>query len=163
MVFKHCPDCGKHLDKKEIGDDGLVPYCLICKKPHFNFSYPCVLCLVASEENEIALIKQSYVSQHYVGVAGYVKQGETIEAAAKREVEEETGLAVTEVKYKYSYHREQNDLLMFCFVCRVVKSDFNISKEVDDANWFSINEAINLLAPGSAIQKLAREYLQSNP
>jgi len=161
MIFKYCPECGSFLENREIGDEGLVPYCSICEKPHFSFSYPCVLCLVVSEDNEVAIIKQSYVSKHYVGVAGYVNQGETIEAAAKREVEEETGLTVTEVVYQYSYHREQNDLLMFCFVCRAIKSDFVLSGEVDDANWFPIEEAIGLLAPESAIQKLAKEFLQS--
>ena len=159
MVFKYCPNCGKELDKKEIGDEGLVPYCFICEQPHFNFSYPCVLCVIYNENNEIALIKQNYVSEYWVGVAGYVKQGETIEDCAKREVEEETGLSVDEIKYIKSFYHEQADLLMFGFICKSKTVAFNISKEVDQARWFPADEAVDLLKPGSIIQTLAKEYL----
>ena len=159
MFFKHCPDCGEKLDKKEIGDEGFVPFCSSCQKPHFSFSYPCVLCVIVNENNEIALIKQSYVSEYWVGVAGYVKQGETIEHCAKREVEEETGLTVDEVKYLKSYYREQGDLLMFGFICKSKTVTFNISKEVDQAQWFPADEAVDFLKPGSIIQALVKEYL----
>lgn len=162
MIFKYCPDCGKELSKKEIGDEGLVPYCSLCQKPRFSFSYPCVLCVIANENNEIALIKQSYVSEYWVGVAGYVKQGETIEHCAKREVEEETGLTVDEVKYiKSYYYREQDDLLMFGFICKSKTVAFNISKEVDQAQWFPADEVVDLLKPESIIQTLVKEYLHS--
>ena len=35
MKFTYCPDCGTALTPKEIGDEGLVPYCTRCKKPLF--------------------------------------------------------------------------------------------------------------------------------
>jgi len=112
MNFSYCPDCGEKLDMKEIGDEGYVPYCSNCKTPHFSFSYPCVLCIVMNEDDEVALIKQSYVSNNYVGIAGYLKQGETAEICAKREVEEETGLEVKEVHYSKSYYYQKKDCLM---------------------------------------------------
>lgn len=33
MRFTYCPDCGKKLIMKEIGDEGEIPYCDGCKKP----------------------------------------------------------------------------------------------------------------------------------
>ena len=156
MVFKYCPDCGDKLGEKEIGDEGIVPYCLSCKKPRFSFSYPCVLCVVINENNEVGLIKQGYVSATYVGVAGFIKQGETVEESAKREVEEETGLTVTGVKYYTNYYNEKRDLLMFGVICRVKNGSFNISKEVDSAGWFSPEEAITLVS-NTVIQDMIRE------
>ena len=32
-----------------------------------------------------------------------------------------------------------------------------ISKEVDDAKWFSVNEAVNMLVPGSVIQGMVKD------
>jgi len=159
MIFKHCPDCGENLDSKEIGDEGFVPFCSPCQKPLFSFSYPCVLCVITNDKNEIALIKQSYVSEHWVGVAGYVKQGETIENCAKREVEEETGLTVTEVDYLKSYYLEKEDLLMFGFICKTQTVAFSTSKEVEQARWFPVGEALNSLKPGSIIQTLVKDYM----
>lgn len=159
MIFSYCPDCGNKLVKKEIGDEGFVPYCMSCNKPLFSFSYPCVICLIMNENDEIALIKQSYVSQNYICVAGYVKQCETIEDTAKREVEEETGLAVSEAQYMKSYYYEKQDTLMFGFVCKVTNSEFNISVEVDEARWFSIDEAQDQLRQGSIGKDLLADYL----
>lgn len=162
MNFKYCLECGSKLDKKEIGDEGIIPFCTICNKPLFDFSYPCVLCLAVDDDNMVVLIKQSYVSEYYVCIAGYVKQGETIENAAKREVEEEIGLEVLNVKYIKSYYYEKRDNLMFGFICKVKKSEFNISKEVDEADWFSLDAAHNLLKPGSIAEELFLDYLQIN-
>ena len=161
MIFKHCPECGEKLGKKEIGDEGLVPFCSPCQRPHFSFSYPCVLCVVVNENNEIALIQQNNVSDYWVGVAGYVKQGETIEHCAKREVEEETGLQITEVKYIKSYYRKQNDLLMLGFVCKAETVSFKLSPEVDQAQWFPADEAVGVLRSNSIIQALVKDYLQT--
>jgi len=159
MVFIHCPQCGEKLNKKEIGDEGLVPFCNSCNRGFFSFSYPCVLCVVINENNEVGLIKQNYVSTSYVGVAGFIKQGETIEESAKREVEEETGLTVTETIYYKNYYNEKRDTLMFGFICKVQNSNFNISKEVDDANWFSPEKAITLVA-NTFIQNMIKDYFQ---
>jgi len=160
MTYTYCPHCGNKLTQKEIGDEGLVPFCLTCQKPFFSFSHPCVLCIVINENNKIALIKQSYVSQNYVGVAGYIKQGETIEECACREVEEETGLEVISAKYLNNYYYEKRDLLMIGVVCRVKNGDFNISKEVEDAKWFIPEEAVTALTPGSVIQTMVKEFMQ---
>lgn len=33
MRFQYCPHCGKKSEMKEIGDEGLIPYCAQCKLP----------------------------------------------------------------------------------------------------------------------------------
>lgn len=161
MKFLHCPTCGEKLIKKPIGDEGLVPFCEPCSRPWFGFSYPCVICLCMDENGDIALIKQSYISDRFICVAGYVKQGETAEAAARREVEEETGLSVLNVQYVNSYYYEKNDNLMLGFACKVERAAFRISDEVDKAAWFTIEEADVLLRQGCVGQDLLHDYLKT--
>lgn len=161
MEYLHCPICGEKLIKKPIGDEGHTPFCKTCDRPWFNFSYPCVICLCVDENENIALIKQSYISDRFICVAGYVKQGETIETAAKREVEEETGLSVLGVDYVNSYYYEKRDNLMFGFVCRVKNGPFNLSGEVDEAEWFTLENADALLRQGAIGQDLLHDYLKS--
>lgn len=63
-----------------------------------------VICAVVNEYNEIALIRQSYVSQtKYVCIAGIMKLGEIAEQTAKREIKEEIGLDVQRLEYVCSY------------------------------------------------------------
>lgn len=158
MTCIHCPICGEKLTSKPIGDEGLVPFCKTCNRPWFPFSYPCVICLCVDEDNNVALIKQSYGDDRFVCVAGYVKHGESLESAARREVAEETGLSVLDVQYVSSYPYEKRDNLMLGFVCRVAHADFSLSDEVKTATWFTPDEADNALAQSLIAQQLLRDY-----
>ncbi len=161
MKFRFCPDCGRELSRKQIGDEGLVPFCASCSRPWFGFSYPCVICLVVNELGEFALLRQNYISaEHFVLVSGYIQQGETAENAAAREVFEETGLTVTETRYILSRHYEKSDCLMLGFLCRVKKAEFHISGEVDEIGWFSLERAEELLREGSVGKELLLYYLR---
>lgn len=161
MKFIHCPTCGEKLVQRNIGDEGLVPYCNSCNHPRFNIPYTCTLTLVVNELEEVALLRQNYVSKSsYVLVAGYVKSGESAEETAGREVEEELGISPKSVQYIKSYYYEKRDMLMLGFVASVDKGDFKISGEVDEAGWFSIKEALKLIREGSIAMELLKDYLK---
>jgi NAD+ diphosphatase len=162
MKFLHCPLCGDKLIPKKIGDEGLVPFCSTCERPVFNIPYTCTLTLVVNELEEVALIRQNYVSQsNYVLVAGYIKSGECAEETAIREAEEEIGVTPNRVKYIKSYYYEKRDMLMLGFVAYAEKCDLSISAEVDEAGWFTIDEALTKLKEGSIAMQLLTDYITS--
>ena len=155
MKYKYCPQCGSVLELKEIGDEGLVPFCSTCKVPYFDSFGQCIITVVINENNEIALLRQEYVSKtNWVLIAGYIKKGETFEESVIREVEEETGQKVQELEYISSYYYEKKELLMAGFKCNVLKREFSNSKEVDNIGWFSFDEALKLLREGSIAHQL---------
>ena len=92
MQFKFCPECGEKLITKTIGDEGEISFCENCGRPWFSFSYPCVICLLTDGAGKYALIRQTYATRNYVCVAGFIKEHETAEQTALREIREETGL-----------------------------------------------------------------------
>lgn len=161
MVFEYCPKCGEKLSKKEIGDEGLVPFCFSCNKVLFNFSYPCVLCLIIDENNNVVLTKSKPGSEYCGLIAGFVKAGETIEDTAKREIEEEVGLTALDIKFMKSYYYEKDDRLMLCFICKAENSELKISKELYSAEWCLLNDAPNFLRHGGISRKLVFDYMQS--
>ena len=163
MIFTYCPKCGEKLGEKEIGDEGFVPFCLSCNSPWFSFSYPCVLCLVVDEEENVVLTKAiEWANDNRYGfIGGYIKEGETAEDAAKREVEEEIGLIVDELKFIKTYCHNKNGL-MIDFICKVKHAEIKKSeKELYSAEWFPINEALNLMRQSGLPQLLIDDYLQS--
>jgi NAD+ diphosphatase len=163
MRFTYCPNCGKKLIYKEIGDEGIVPFCNYCSKPYFDWFGVCVITAVINEFNEVALLRQNYVNtENWVLVAGFIKQGETLEEAVVREVAEETGQKAERVTYITSFYYDMRELLMIGYRCDVKKREFNTSKEVDSIEWHKLPGAMDLLRKGSIAQQLLQTIIRQN-
>lgn len=155
MRFTYCPHCGQKLTKKEIGDEGLIPYCDSCKVPLWDMFTTSIICAVVNEYGEIALLRQNYVSTtNYVCVAGIMKLGESAEETARREVKEEIGLDVETLEFVESYPYEKKEMLMLGFHATVKKAQFHISGEVDAVKWFPLGSALDQLRDGSIAWQL---------
>ena len=160
MQFRFCPQCGGRLTQKKIGDEGEVPFCGDCNRPWFGFSYPCVICLLTDGAGKYALIRQTYATRNYVCVAGFSHEGETAEQTAVREVREETGLEVLNMRYISSYYYPKHDNLMIGYLCTVKPGEFRLSGEVERAGWFGLEEARELLSHGTVGKDLFRDSLK---
>ena len=155
MKFTYCPHCGTKAIQKEIGDEGLIPYCESCRVPLWDMFTTCIICAVVNEYEEIALLRQNYISStSYVCVSGIMKLGESAEETVCREVKEEIGLDVETLQFIQSYPYEKKEMLMLGFLATVKKTDFHISGEVDSVEWFPLSTADEKLRPGSIAWQL---------
>lgn len=160
MHFIYCPHCGEKLVKKEIGDEGLIPYCNNCQTPLWDMFTTSIICAVVNEYNEIALLRQEYVSTtKHVCVAGIMQLGESAEETVKREVKEELGLDVLRLQYVRSYVYEKKEMLMLGYKVKVKKAEFQLSQEVDAAEWVAYENALDKLREGSIAWQLVKEVL----
>ena len=162
MKFTYCPHCGTRLTEKEIGDEGLVPYCGNCRIPLFDMFSTCIIALVVNEKDEALLLRQSYISNHYYNlVSGYMKPGERAEEAAVREIAEETGVAVDRLEFVGTYWFGKKDMLMIGFFARAKKQEPKLSGEVDAAEWVPVTSAIEMVHPsGSVSHTLVEKYIR---
>lgn len=162
MRFKFCPDCGEKLILKPIGDEGDVPFCEKCGKPWFEMFSSAVIVLVVNEFGEAVLLRQDYLStEHRVLVSGYIKPGETAEETARREVAEEIGIVLEELRLIGTYWFSKKEMMMIGFISHAKKAEFSLSGEVDGAEWIAAKEAIKLVHPkGSVSYALLDEYLK---
>ncbi|MBR4889379.1 MAG: NAD(+) diphosphatase [Clostridia bacterium] len=80
--------------------------------------------------------------RHYALVAGYTEIGETLEETVRREVMEETGLQVTDIRYYKSQPWPFSGALLAGFYCTLQGSDaVRIDKnELSDAVWLHRSE-----------------------
>ena len=155
MHFTYCPDCGTKTVQRQMGDDGAVPYCAQCEKPLFDMFSTCVLSVILNDTGSIALIRQSYGQQEtFVGVAGYMKPGETAEQAALREIAEETGITADRIAFAFSAWHEAKGQLMLCFLAHTAQTAFTCSQEVREAKWFAPEDAKHAVRTGSIIERL---------
>ena len=164
MRYVYCPTCGTKLIPKAAGDDGNVPYCTECKKYWFDSFSSVTIVMVVNEHQEIAMLKQNYLSDTYwTYVSGFMKPGETAEETAVREVQEELGLTVDELKYAGTYWFEDREQLMHGFIGYVTKHDFTLSAEVDRAEWVPYKDVPARMfpeRPGNSQHPIYYQYIQ---
>lgn len=161
MRFTYCPHCGTKLIQKEIGDEGLMPYCENCDAPMFDMFSTCIIALVVNEYDEALLLRQKYISDHYYNlVSGYMKPGERAEETTVREIAEETGIVIESLEFAGTYWFEKKGLLMIGFFAWAKKQEPKLSGEVDAAAWVSLADAIGMVHPeGSVSHTLVDLYL----
>lgn len=161
MKFTYCPHCGEKSVLKEIGDEGLIPYCAQCETPLWDMFMTSIICAVVNEENEVALLRQNYVTTtSHVCVAGVMKMGESAEETVIREVKEELGQDMISLEYIQSYPFERKEMLMLGFKANVKKEPFVLSGEVDAAEWVPFSEALGKLREGSIAWQLVKQVIE---
>ena len=161
MHFTYCPHCGNKLIDREIGDEGMIPYCEACQVPLWDMFSIGVICAVVNEFDEIALIRQAYVSTtNYVCIAGIIQLGENAEETVIREIKEEIGQDAKTIQYIRSYFYDKKHMLMLGYKANVRKVDFTLSKEVDSAAWVPLSEALLRLKDGSIAWQLVKEVIE---
>ncbi len=163
MRFRYCPDCGAKLVDREIGDEGLVPWCEACERPWFDMFPCCVITLVTDGAGKVLLLRQNYIHPTYMNlVSGYITPGESAEVAAVREVKEETGLDVSSIRIAGTWWFARKQMLMIGFVATAdSRLPLVLSDEVDSASWFPADEALSLVHPeGSVSHALVKLYAE---
>lgn len=163
MRFTYCPHCGTYLSKREIGDEGCIPYCEKCQIPLWDMFTTSIIAAVVNEYQEVALLRQNYVSAtKHVCVAGIMKIGESAEETVIREIKEEIGLDVKELQYIKSYPYEKKEMLMLGYKAVVEKSEFVLSGEVDAVEWVKFENALDLLPEGSIARNLVKTVISDD-
>ncbi|MGN0386517.1 MAG: NAD(+) diphosphatase [Lachnospiraceae bacterium] len=161
MRFTYCPHCGTELIGKEIGDEGIIPYCNNCNIPLWDMFTTSIIAAVVNEYGEVALLRQNYVSTtKYVCVAGIMKIGESAEETVIREVKEEIGQDVESLEFISSYPYEKREMLMLGYKATVRKKDFKLSGEVDSVEWVKYENALSLLREGSIGWQLVKAVIE---
>lgn len=145
MRINYCIQCGKALVNKLVGDEGEQRYCPECNKFYFDNPVCCVLAAIINERGEVLLLKQNYISEKYVLCSGYMKKGDTPEAAVAREALEETGQRVLSCDYVGGYYFEPKNLIMLGFVAYVRAAPFGSSNEVDGLAWVDLDSAAGMV------------------
>ncbi|MGN0236803.1 MAG: NAD(+) diphosphatase [Lepagella sp.] len=163
MIFKFCPDCGAQLSGRDLGDDKDVPWCDSCARPWFPIFPSAIIALVYNDRGEVLLLRQSYISTEFCNlVSGYILPGEDAETCARREIKEETGLDVDQLRLVCTNWFARKEMMMIGFFAHVADTDFLLSPEVDSAFWCPLPEALSHLStrPGSTSRLLTEHFLK---
>ncbi len=130
----HCPRCGEPTARIE-GEWG--KRCARCKYEHYPHLHPAVITLVLHGDRCLLTRKAEWAPGRYSLIAGFVDNGECLEGAVHREVKEEVGIEVTDVRYVGSQNWPFPSQLMIGFVAQYASGEVTIDRaELEDAKWF---------------------------
>jgi NAD+ diphosphatase len=110
---------------------------------HFPRTDPAVIMLVHDGADRVVLGRQAvWPPGRFSILAGFVEPGESAEAAVAREVAEEVGLQVTDIRYVGSQPWPFPQSLMLGFVARAEGADILRldPDEIEEARWFTRDE-----------------------
>ncbi len=105
-----------------------------------------VKCLIENSAREYLLIKTTYSGDYWAIPGGGVKSGESVENAVTREVSEEVGINVTNLKLvgSYSSDIEYKRDMIHLFTAKVSSHYFNLNQgEISVAQWFPKDQMPN--------------------
>jgi NAD+ diphosphatase len=140
---RFCSNCGAPTG---VAVAGWRRDCPVCKAIHFPRTDPVVIMLAVEGDACLLGRQPRFPKGMYSALAGFVEPGETVEAAVRREISEEAGVACGAVQYFTSQPWPfPASLMIGCFAeakSREVKID---RVELEDARWFARDEAIAML------------------
>lgn len=140
FAVRRYPDAGQ-----EVGPDGQRDYFVI------EFERDSVCILAYTRALEVALVRQFRVPVHswtWELPSGVIADGEDAVTAARRELEEETGLAATSLDYAGSYWTtvgtaDQTMHIVFASCERRELLQPPAPDEIDSARWVPLDEALS--------------------
>jgi NAD+ diphosphatase len=142
---RFCGVCGHPAEPRDAGH---IRQCTNpdCKTQHFPRTDPAVIMLISDEADERCLLGQAprFIPGMYSTLAGFVEPGESLEEAVAREVLEESGVPVTNVRYHSSQPWPFPASIMLGFYGTATSTEITLDRdELADAVWKTRDELRN--------------------
>ena len=134
----YCGQCGGPTTDKADERAKICPDCGLSWYPRLS---PAVIVAVVKDDRLLLGTSARFRARFWSVLAGFVEPGETVEECVVREVQEEVGILVKNVRYFGSQPWPFPDSLMLGFTAEYADGEITIDQaEITDARWFAADE-----------------------
>jgi NAD+ diphosphatase len=142
-THKFCGQCGAEMERVNWE---MAMQCHRCKHRTYPRVSPCVIVAIHNGK-ELLLAKgvRHREANMYSTLAGFVESGESLEEAVHREIFEEVGVRVKNLRYFNSQPWPFPHSLMVGFIAEYDSGEIVCQdNEIDDAQWFDVDALPNI-------------------
>ena len=152
--------CGRCGTKTQLDEKDMMLKCPSCGQVHYPRIAPAIIVAIRKDD-ELLMAKHSYHDNiRYALIAGFVEPGESIEEAVHREVLEEVGIKIKNLKYQRSQSWPFPNSLMLAFTAEYESGDIKVDgDEILKANWFKKDEIIRYNSDISISDWLIQDFI----
>ncbi len=130
-----CSRCG-HPTERHASEEAMV--CPACGHLHFPRLSPAVIVLIERGREMLLARSPGFPPGTYSTVAGFVEPGESLEDTVHREIREEVGVEVRDLRYFGSQPWPFPHSLMVGFIAQWASGEIRVDgDEIEDAAWFT--------------------------
>lgn len=156
LANRYCGRCGAATLMKEDEIARVCPSCGLVVYPRLS---PAVIVRVTDGDAVLLARSPSFPAGRYSVIAGFVEPGESVEHAAQREVMEETGIAISDLRYFGSQPWPFPHSLMIGFTAEYAGGEIvPDGLEIEDAGWFTADSLPDLPGPASISRALIEDW-----
>ncbi len=151
-MHRFCGACGGPLEEHPVE---IARKCAACGHVDYPSMAPAVIVRVEKEGQILLARHVQRIPDLWTCLAGYVEVGESLEDCVRREVKEEAGIDVDDVRYVGSQHWPFPNQMMVGFRARWKSGELKLQpEELSDARWFDPADLPNIPPPGSMAWRL---------
>ncbi len=152
--------CGRCGSRMQLDPAERAMRCAPCGTVNFPRISPCVIVLVTRGEELLLARNANFPRPMYSTLAGFIEAGETVEETLVREVREEVGVEVHNLRYFQSQSWPFPNQLMLGFFAQYRGGDIVCDqREIADARWFHYRDLPMIPPPSSVAGQLIRHYI----
>lgn len=154
---RYCGVCGGPMKRETI----ISKRCSHCGKEVWPQVSPAIIVRIRKGDDILLVHAKNFRrSEMYGLVAGFVETGETLEDCVVREVEEEVGLKITNIRYFGSQAWPYPSGIMIGFTADYVSGNVHLQEEeLSSARWFNRNHLPPIPDKMSIARNLIDDYL----
>jgi NAD+ diphosphatase len=154
---RFCGACGKQT---EIDSKSGARVCPACGMEFYPRLSPAIIVRITRGTEILLAHNRNFTTRRYSCIAGFVEAGEALEECVHREVFEEVGILVKDVRYFGSQSWPFPYSLIAGFTAEYAAGEIRPDgEEIDDAGWFAANTLPDLPPPGSISRELIDDYI----
>lgn len=159
-THRFCGQCGQPMQRI---DWELAMKCFQCGHRCYPRVSPCIIVAIRKGKQILLAnhVRHNKPGQEiYTTLAGFTEAGETLEQCVEREVYEEAGIKVKNIRYIKSQPWPFPHSLMMGFIADYAEGELTIdTNELNDARWFNFDD-LPLLPPHGTIARLLIEKVR---